>query len=126
MMMIIIMIHNVILFVWDVAYGLHTINWHHYDNYLINLCVYVCNSCKTVYTGHIRVDYSLDHGANWVNLEFYEAWRYSQAAFFHIELEIPDVAKSKNIRFRFTQNVFEAARDHWALDNVKVSYEVIH
>jgi len=76
--------------------------------------------CKTVYTGHVRVDFSLDHGNEWENLAFYEAWRYTSASYFHIELEIPEYARSTEIRFRFAQNVFEAARDHWALDNVKI------
>ena len=67
------------------------------------------------------MDYSLDHGQEWANLEFFEAWRYTTDSFFHIELEIPEEAKSNQIRFRFTQNVFESARDNWALDNVKVS-----
>ena len=88
------------------------------------------------------MDYSLDQGNEWTLLKFYEAWRYSTLYsiesqvvltyslvlfryttdhFFHIELEIPEEAKSRQIRFRFTQNVFEAARDNWALDNVRVS-----
>jgi hypothetical protein len=84
------------------------------------LCFMYSSSCKTVYTGHVRVDYSLDEGAEWTNLAFYEAWKYQDDKFFHIQLEIPESAISTKIRFRFTQNVFEAARDHWALDNVKV------
>mgnify|MGYP003385911959 CR=1 FL=1 len=90
----------------------------------INILALPCSlscSCKTAYTGHVRVDYSLNQGGDWTNLGFYEVWKYTSGDFFHIELEIPDEARSTQIRFRFTQNVFESARDNWALDNVKVS-----
>ncbi len=87
------------------------------------MCVFLLlfYRCKTAYTGHVRVDYSVDHGATWVPLQQYQVWQYVQDNFFPIKLEIPEEDYSTHVRFRFTQDIFEAARDNWAIDNVKVS-----
>ena len=53
-------------------------------------------------------------------LYYYFAWEYRQEAFFPIKLEIPTKGRTKATRFRFIQKTFEADRDQWALDNVKV------
>lgn len=40
--------------------------------------------------------------------------------FIKIALDLPHLAISNATRFRFMQPIFEAARDNWALDNVRV------
>jgi hypothetical protein len=77
-------------------------------------------SCKTAYAGHISVEYSVDKGKNWEELAYYYAWKYRQDSFFPIKLDIPAKGKTNATRFRFIQKTFEADKDNWALDNVKV------
>lgn len=46
-----------------------------------------------------------------------------QEKFFPIRLEVPSQGHTTATRFRFIQNVFEAERDAWALDNVRVFHK---
>jgi hypothetical protein len=78
------------------------------------------NSCKTAYAGHISVEYSIDKGNTWILLEYYYAWKYRQDTFFPIKLPIPLKGRTNSTRFRFIQKTFQADKDQWALDNVKV------
>ena len=40
--------------------------------------------------------------------------------FFIFKVEIPDEARTGHTSFLFKQSRFQAARDHWALDNVRI------
>lgn len=53
-------------------------------------------------------------------MQIYQAWKYRQSKFFPVKLYIPNEAKTTHTRFRFNQPTFEASRDAWALDNVRV------
>lgn len=83
----------------------------------------VIHSCKTAYTGHVSVEYSINQGDSWTLLKMYPAWQYRQEKFFHIRLDVPSDGHTTHTRFRFIQKVFEAERDAWALDNVRVFHK---
>lgn len=76
--------------------------------------------CRSAYQGTVLVSYSLDDG------EWFPLARYSpmdqppQSVFFPIKIVLPSEAISKSTSFRFSQPTFEAGRDNWALDNVRV------
>lgn len=78
--------------------------------------------CKSSYSGGIYVEYSLDSGSTWVVLQVFDAFVYRQEKFFPIKFSFPigHKAASSRVRFRFYQRDFTAARDQWALDNVRV------
>lgn len=76
--------------------------------------------CKTGYIGTVLVDYSINGGRNWTELAAYEPALYRADAFFPVTLPLPTEALTAATRFRFRQPVFEAARDNWALDNVRI------
>lgn len=76
--------------------------------------------CKSSYGSYINVEYSTNQGYNWTVLGQFNAWVYRQNTFFPVKFELPSDAISSNTRFRFIQRSFEAARDAWALDNVRV------
>jgi len=77
--------------------------------------------CKSAYSGGIAVEYSNNGGRSFEVLEEYDAWKYRNEEFFHIELELPaDAISTNTTRFRFRQEFFDLNRDHWALDNIKV------
>jgi hypothetical protein len=88
--------------------------------HLFHFSSLIYRSCKTAYAGHIAVEYSIDHGVTWTQLAYYYAWKYRQDNFFPIKLPIPQNGKTKATRFRFIQKTFEADKDNWALDNVRV------
>lgn len=76
--------------------------------------------CKTGFIGTVFVDYSIDQGGNWTTLESFDPSLRRQESFFKSQLLLPQSAMTEQTRFRFIQPTFEEARDHWALDNVKV------
>lgn len=76
--------------------------------------------CKTAYSGGIDIEYSLDEGVSWNDWHHFDAWEKRDVKFFHVELEFPPEVAQSSVRFRFIQVFFDAARDAWALDNVKV------
>jgi len=79
-------------------------------------------NCKSSYQGVLHVQYSIDHGVTWVDMALFDAWQWRQATFFYQKFPVPpgSPAATKATRFRFIQLAFEASRDHWALDNVRV------
>jgi len=76
--------------------------------------------CKTGFQGNIFVEFSTNHGANWTQLMEYEPAVYRADHFFPVSLVLPGDGHSNTTRFRFEQRNFEAPRDNWALDNVRV------
>ena len=76
--------------------------------------------CKTGYIGRVYVQYSTDQGATWTNIAILNPSTLRQEKFFYNQLDVPEAAQTNQTRFQFIQPVFEAARDAWALDNVKV------
>eukprot|EP01031_Cornospumella_fuschlensis_P038194 gene38194-46410_t len=76
--------------------------------------------CKTGYIGTIVVDFSVDAGKNWTNLARYDPALFRRDHFSLFSLQLPAEAATPHTRFRFHQPVFEALRDNWALDNVRV------
>ncbi len=78
--------------------------------------------CKSSYAGSIDVEYSIDGGSTWSEIEHFDAWKWRQETFFPVRFEIPvgDRAATSSTRFRFIQRSFTAARDGWALDNVRI------
>ncbi len=80
-------------------------------------------NCKSSYQGVIRVEYSTNGGNDWVIMDSFDAWKYRQEKFFPVKFPIPagSDAATSHTRFRFRQDgSFQASRDHWALDNVRV------
>eukprot|EP00981_Chlorochromonas_danica_P008478 scaffold2205_cov183-Ochromonas_danica.AAC.3 len=78
------------------------------------------NLCKTGYIGVVNFEYSVDNGLNWIVLKSFDPAIYRQQRFFAVGIDLPEAAVTNQTRFRFNQPVFEAARDNWALDNVRV------
>ncbi|KAJ1400782.1 hypothetical protein B484DRAFT_437954, partial [Ochromonadaceae sp. CCMP2298] len=76
--------------------------------------------CRTGFQGLVFVDYSTNQGANWTQLSSYDPAYYRQPTFFLEQLKLPLAALTASTRFRFEQRDFEAQRDNWALDNVRV------
>lgn len=76
--------------------------------------------CKTNYAGSIFIEYSVDSGKVWNLLAKYESWVWRQENFFRIQLPVPQHGQTNRTRFRFNQPEFQAARDAWAVDNVRV------
>ncbi len=76
--------------------------------------------CKTGFIGIVYVQYSADRGGNWTTMKSFVPVDWRANEFFSISLDIPPKARTNATRFRFTQPVFEAAIDNWALDNVRV------
>lgn len=76
--------------------------------------------CKTGFIGTINVEYSINGGANWTVIHAFPPADYRQDVFFPITLELPRESHTPHTRFRFHQPVFDASRDNWALDDVRV------
>lgn len=78
--------------------------------------------CKSSYSGGVDIEYSIDQGATWTILQHFDAFVWRQATFFPVRFTMPagSVGATAATRFRFTQRAFTAARDQWALDNVRV------
>ena len=103
----------------DVAVG----GWLEAELFISPIGFDVANpKCKSSYAGSIDVEYSIDGGSTWYDMDHFDAWEYRQATFFPVKFVIPpgDRAATSSTRFRFIQRSFTAARDHWALDNVRV------
>lgn len=79
-----------------------------------------CTRCKASFQGDIVLEYSVNSGSTWVLMDTWQSSNYRQSDFFHIKVEVPRPALTDHTRFRFSQPTFEAVRDSWALDNVKV------
>ena len=76
--------------------------------------------CPANFAGNVFVYYSIDHGATWVQLFFYDSTIYRIQGFFHQQLVLPTAALTTQTRFKFEQPYYTAGRDGWALDNVKI------
>jgi hypothetical protein len=103
----------------DVAVG----GWLEAELFISPIGFDVANpNCKSSYAGSIDVEYSLDGGSSWFEMDHFDAWEYRQETFFFQKFPIaPDSqAATASTRFRFIQRSFTAARDAWALDNVRV------
>jgi hypothetical protein len=79
-------------------------------------------NCKSSYAGSIDVEYSIDGGTDWYEMDHFDAWEFRQATFFPQQFPIAEGSRAATnaTRFRFIQRSFTAARDAWALDNVRV------
>jgi hypothetical protein len=79
--------------------------------------------CKSSYKGVIYVEYSIDYGATWTEMDYFNAWYWRQEKFFPTKFAVPkgSRAATTHTRFRFRQGGdFRANGDHWGLDNVRV------
>jgi hypothetical protein len=78
------------------------------------------SNCKSSYAGIVHVEYSIDTPDNWTEIIRYTAADYASSEFFMIRLDLPERAVTNHTRVRFVQSAFQAARDAWALDNVRI------
>ena len=78
--------------------------------------------CKSSYGGGVDVEYSTNEGKTWTSLDHFDAFVYRQETFFPVKflVDAQGPAATSHTRFRFIQRAFTAARDQWALDNVRV------
>jgi hypothetical protein len=76
--------------------------------------------CKTGYIGTVLVQYSVSTGQNWTTLKAFDPALYRTTAFFDVSIPLPTSALSNATMIRFYQPIFEANRDNWAIDNVRV------
>jgi len=76
--------------------------------------------CKTGFIGTINVEFSTNKGLNWTLLHAFPPADYRESSFFPVSLELPIDSHTAQTRFRFHQPVFDASRDNWALDDVKI------
>lgn len=75
--------------------------------------------CKAAYDGDVTLEYCLGSD-ECVEFAVFEAWKYRGHLFHFLSVEIPQVALGNSTSFRFRQKVFDASRDHWALDDVRI------
>ena len=78
--------------------------------------------CKSSYSGGVDVEFSIDQGLTWTMMQHFDAYVWRQETFFPVRFEVPPGSRgaTASTRFQFVQRAFDAARDQWALDNVRV------
>lgn len=77
------------------------------------------STCKTAYGGDVTLEYSVSSG-EWIVMATMEVWKYRGHIFQFISHDIPIGARSNSTSFRFRQESFNALRDHWAIDDVRI------
>jgi hypothetical protein len=55
-----------------------------------------------------------------IEFALYKVWKYRGHKFQFVSVDIPKEAWSNSTGFKFRQKSFDAARDHWALDDVRI------
>ena len=99
----------------DIRYG-GTIEWY---LKMGPLSFNANQKCKPAYDGDVSLEYSRD-GIEYVQIGLYPAWKYRGDEFRFISVNVPSPAWSNSTRFRFRQESFDASRDHWAIDDVRI------
>ncbi|CAM9525001.1 unnamed protein product [Discosporangium mesarthrocarpum] len=78
-------------------------------------------TCKPAYGGNVYLYSSFDAGTTWNVLTILETWTYRSEAFHKVEVEVAANEGGNNtMRFKWKQENFENAFEHWALDNVQI------
>jgi hypothetical protein len=71
----------------------------------------------------VVLEYSINSGSSWVEFGRYNTVSYR--SWTHLAVNIPVAAKTANTRFRWRQLANNVGSDHWALDDVAVSINVL-
>ncbi|CAM9487124.1 unnamed protein product, partial [Chrysoparadoxa australica] len=76
--------------------------------------------CKPAYGGNVLTLYSTDEGVTWHDLELLNTWQYRFEHFTEVKIEVPVSGPTTKVRFRWQQENFQNALEHWALDDVRI------
>ncbi|CAM9423235.1 unnamed protein product, partial [Choristocarpus tenellus] len=77
-------------------------------------------TCKPAFGGNVYIYHSFDSGVSWNLLAALETWNYRSEFFRKVEVEVPSGQNSSSVRFKWKQEDFENAFEHWALDDVQI------
>jgi len=75
--------------------------------------------CKTAYSDVI-IEYRPSKSDEWIQFSIYQAYHFRGTQFQFVSVDIPQEGQSNTTQIRFRQPSFDALRDHWALDDVRV------
>ena len=75
--------------------------------------------CKTAYSDVI-IEYRASVDTDWTTFGVYQAYHYRGTQFQFVSVDIPREGQSNTTQIRFRQPSFDALRDHWALDDLRV------
>jgi len=75
--------------------------------------------CKTAYSDVI-IEYRASVDTDWTTFGVYQAYHYRGSSFKFISVDIPIETHGNTTQIRFRQPSFDALRDHWALDDVRI------
>lgn len=75
--------------------------------------------CKPAYDGDVTLEFCINDD-ECTEFMLFKTWKYRGDTFHFLSIEIPNEAKTNSTRFRFRQKSFDASRDHWAIDDVRI------
>lgn len=76
-------------------------------------------SCK-IAESQVVLEYRTAALNKWITFGSFPAWKYRGLDFTFIAQDIPAEAMSNMTQFRFIQPSFDALRDHWAIDDIRI------
>lgn len=76
-------------------------------------------SCK-IAESQVVLEYRTAALNKWITVGTFPAWKYRGLDYTFIAQDIPAEAMSNMTQFRFIQPSFDALRDHWAIDDVRI------
>ena len=77
------------------------------------------SECKEA-ESEVTLEYSTASAGEWVAFGTFPAWKYRGWDYQFISQDIPEKAKTNRTQLRFRQPSFDAIRDHWAIDDVRI------
>ncbi|KAL3779478.1 hypothetical protein ACHAW5_010579 [Stephanodiscus triporus] len=77
------------------------------------------SECKTA-ESEVTLEYRTASAGEWLAFGTFPAWKYRGQDYQFISHEIPEAAMTNTTQFRFRQPSFDALRDHWAIDDVRI------
>ena len=77
------------------------------------------SECKTA-ESEVTLEYSTASNGEWVAFGAFPAWKYRGRDYQFISQDIPEKATTNRTQLRFRQPSFNALRDHWAIDDVRI------
>ena len=75
--------------------------------------------CKSAYDGDVALEFCFNND-ECTEIMLLKTWKYRGESFHFLSIEIPEKAYTNHTRFRFRQLSFDASRDHWAIDDVRI------